>query len=171
MAIQKRGRTKKVFRNFYINGDLHRVLRVSRGEDLLVAWNFNSGKRVAYSWTDVQKNMQHAYSLSQVSSMVNRHKMIIQKYIWDGSIKPVQRAYTLDERKAPGSYYFSEDDIRDLHSFLLTVHIGRPRKDGKITASNLPTRAELEAMLRQEVILYVKDKDGDFAPVWKQPEW
>jgi hypothetical protein len=33
------------------------------------------------------------------------------------------------------------------------------------------TRAELEAMMKHETILYTKDKAGDFVPVWKQPDW
>jgi hypothetical protein len=35
----------------------------------------------------------------------------------------------------------------------------------------MPSRAEIEAIMRQENILYVKNNDGTFTPVWKQPEW
>jgi len=35
----------------------------------------------------------------------------------------------------------------------------------------MPSRAELEAMMKQENILYVKNSDGEFVPVWKAPEW
>jgi hypothetical protein len=65
----------------------------------------------------------------------------------------------------------SEDDIREMHTFLLTVSRGRPRKDGKPVISGLPTKAELEATLRQETVLYIKTEQGEFSPVWKQPEW
>jgi hypothetical protein len=89
----------------------------------------------------------------------------------EGSIKTIQKTYSIDERKRPGDYFFSEDDIKALHNHLMNTHRGRPRSDGKITPSNLPTKVELEAMLSQEVILYVKTKDGEFSPVWKQPDW
>jgi hypothetical protein len=115
--------------------------------------------------------MQHAYSLTQASRILNRHRDVIKRHIKDGAIREVQRTYSIDERKAPGVYYMSEDNIREMHSFLLTVSIGRPRKDGQVVISGLPTKAELEAMLRHETVLYVKGEDGDFAPVWKQPEW
>jgi len=29
----------------------------------------------------------------------------------------------------------------------------------------------LEAMLRNDTILYVKNDNGEFTPVWKQPDW
>lgn len=171
MARKTRRGSSKVFRYFFVNQDLHKVLRKSRGEDLVVAWNYRQGKRVAFSLIDLQKNMQHAYSLTQVSKMLNRNTMILRKYIWEGAVPEIQKTYSLDGNRSPGVYYFSEDDIRGFHDFLLTVHIGRPRKDGKVNAAGLPTRSELEAMLRQEVLLYVKNSDGEFTPVWKQPEW
>jgi hypothetical protein len=171
MVKQKRKVNRKKIRYFYINTELHKILRLSRGEDLVVAWNYPQSKRVAYVWSDIQKNMQHAYSISQVSQMLNRHPTIIKKYILEGQVRPVQKTYSIDERKSPGVYYMSEDNIKELHSVLLTVHIGRPRKDGAVVISNLPTKAELDAVLRQEVILYVKNKDGQFNPIWKQPDW
>ena len=58
-----------------------------------------------------------------------------------------------------------------MHDFFKTVHRGRPRKDGMITPGDMPSRAEIEAMMKQENILYVKNNDGEFIPVWKQPEW
>jgi hypothetical protein len=54
---------------------------------------------------------------------------------------------------------------------MLTVHRGRPRKDGTVTNSNLMSRAELEALMKEDKILYTKDKSGEFVPVWKQPDW
>ena len=162
---------KRKFKYFYINAELHKILRVNRAEDMVFAWNYPQGKRVAYVWSDVQKNMQHAYRVPQVGQMLNRHPNIIKNYIKSGNIKPVQKTYSIDDRRASGVYYFSEDNIKELHSYLMTVHRGRPRLDGEIVSSNLPTKAELEAMIKQETILYVKTKDGDFSPVWKQPDW
>lgn len=162
---------KKRFRYFYINSELHKVLRVNRAEDMVFAWNYPNGKRVAYVWSDVQKNMQHAYRIPQVGEMLHRHPNIIKSYVKSGNIKPIQKTYTLDENKSPGIFLFSEDNVKELHEYLLTVHRGRPRKDGEIVSSNLPTKAELNAMLKQETILYMKTKDGDFSPVWKQPDW
>lgn len=171
MAVKKKKKAKRKFKYFFLNGELHKILRLSRPDDMVFAWSYPQSKRVAYIWTDVQKNMQHAYKVPQVAEILNRHPNIIKGHMRDGHIKTIQKTYSIDEYKKPGVYLFSEDDIKSLHNYLMNTHRGRPRADGKITPSNLPTKAELEAILRQEVTLYVKTKDGDFSPVWKQPDW
>jgi hypothetical protein len=170
MAKRRKGKKQRV-RYFFANAELHKILRLSRGEDLVIAWNYPQGKRVAYVWSSIQNDMQHAYSITNVSKILNRHPTILKNYIKSGAVRPVQKTYSIDERKAPGVYYMSEDDVREMHAFLLTVSRGRPRNDGKPVISNLPTKAELEAMLRHETVLYIKTEQGEFSPVWKQPEW
>ena len=166
----KKAATSKL-KFFYLNGKLHKVLRRSRAEDLLVAWDYQTGKRVAYSLTDVNKNKQHAYPISQVVKIIGKHEDTIKMHLYRGNIPYPQQSYSLNGNKTPGKYYWSEDDIRNLHDFFKTVHRGRPRIDGRITPGEMPSRAEIEAIMKQENILYVKNEDGEFVPVWKQPEW
>ena len=158
-------------RYFYLNGKLHKVLRRSRAEDLLIAWDYELGKRVAYSLADVNKNKQYAYPISEVVKILGKHEDTIKWHMYKGDIKFPQQCYSLNGNKTPGKYFWSEDDIRDMHDFFKTVHRGRPRLDGAVTPGNMPSRAELEAIMKQENILYIKNNDGDFVPVWKQPEW
>jgi hypothetical protein len=171
MARKARSNSSSRLRYFYLNGALHKVLRRSRAEDLLVAWNYQIGKRVAYSLADVNRNKQHAYHLSEVVKLIGRHEDTIKGHLYRGNIKTPQRAHALNGNYTPGNYYWSEDDVRELHDFFRTLHRGRPRTDGTITPGDLPSRAELEASMKQENILYVKNNDGEFVPVWKQPEW
>lgn len=161
----------KPLRYFFINQDLHKVLRVVRPQDFMEAWNFREGKRTGYIWSDVRKRMENAFTMQQVGQMVGRTRVQIENYILEGKIKTPQRIYTLDERKKPGKYLFSETDVLALHDYLLTVHIGRPRKDGKITPGKMPTRAELRAMLKHNIITYVKTDDNEFKPIWKEIDW
>ncbi len=171
MARQTRKKTRQRILYFYLNDALHRALQVSRSEDVVIAFNFKEGKRVAYNYTDVQKNKKHAYSISEVSKLINRHTDTIKRHLRAGDIKKPQQAYALDDPTRLSRYYFNDNDVRDLREFFKTVHIGRPRKDGNVTASNIPSKVELDALLRNETILYVKGDNGDFVPVWKQPEW
>ena len=172
MANRKRRQVREKFRYFFINNELNKVLRRNRAEDLLVAWNFNQRRRMAYSWTDVNKNMQQAYQLKEVSKIFDRHPLTIHRWIKKGDIIRPTKTYSLTgKEKYRGVYYFSEDDIRAIHTYLCNVSIGRPRADGEINNTRVPTRAELEAVLRRETILYVKDNAGEYVPVWKQPEW
>ena len=158
-------------RYFYLNSKLHKVLRRSRAEDLIVAWDYQMGKRVAYSLADVNKNKQHAYPIKEVVQLIGKHEDTIKMHLYRGDLKFPQRVYSLNGNKTPGKYFWSEDNIREMHDFFKTVHRGRPRIDGGITPGNMLSRSELEAMMKQENILYVKNNDGEFVPVWKQPEW
>ncbi len=161
----------KTLRYFYINGDLHKVIRIVRPSDLVEAWNYREGKRAGYVWSDVRKRMENAFTLQQVSAMVGRHRVQIENYILHGMIKTPQRAYSLDGNKTPGKYLLSESDVLGLHDYLLTVHIGRPRKDGKITPGKMPTRAELRSIMKHDLITYVKTDDNEFRPIWKEVDW
>jgi hypothetical protein len=171
MVRKNRKRSERRILYFYLNDALHRALQTNRTDDTIVAWNFLENKRVAYNYSDVQKNKQHAYSISEVGKLINRHVDTIKRHLRSGDIPKPQQAYALDNKEKLGRYFFSENNIRQIREFFKTVHIGRPRKDGNVTASNIPSKAELEALLKNETVLYAKNSDGTFVPVWKQPEW
>ena len=170
MAKQKRKAAERRVLYFYLNDALHRALQINRTEDTMIAWNFVEGKRVAYNYTDVQKNKKHAYSISEVSKLINRHVDTIKRHLRAGDISKPQQAYALSDKTKLGRYYFKDSDIKEIREFFKTVHIGRPRNDGNVTASNIPSKIELEAMLRNETVLYAKNNNGEYVPVWKS-EW
>lgn len=167
---QRRGSNKRV-NYFYLNSDLHKVLRVLRAVDLVEAWNFREGKRKSYVWSDVRKRMEGAFTMQQVAAMIGRHRVHLENYVLDGKIRTPQRIYSLDENRVPGKYFFSETDVMELHDYLLTVHRGRPRKDGRITPGIKITKAELRALMRHDTVTYVKNADGEFTPLWKEVDW
>jgi len=167
---RKSGKIEK-WSYFYLNNALHKVLKRNRAEDLIIAWDYQQGKRVSYIMTDVLRNKKRAYSVPQAAKMFNRHPDTIKRHMRSKEIPYPQYAYTLDENKRITKYLFSENEIRDMHDFFKNVHRGRPRIDGDVTSSNIPSPAELEALMRNEKILYTKNEDGEFVVVWKQPEW
>ena len=171
MAKSKRRRSSKTLRHFYLNDELHKTLKVNRSEDLIFAWNYPQGKRVAYVLSDTRVHMQRAYSVKQVSEIFDRDHLSIRRYITRRNINPPQHTYKIDDPSVVGKYMFSKKDIYALHDFLLTVNRGRPRNDGILNRTNAPSRRELEAILNNDTVLYVKGADGEFTPVWKQPEW
>ena len=89
-------------RYFYLNGKLHKVLRRSRAEDLLIAWDYELGKRVAYSLADVNKNKQYAYPISEVVKILGKHEDKIKWHMYKGDIKFPQQCYSLNGNKTPG---------------------------------------------------------------------
>jgi hypothetical protein len=177
MDNKSRKKATRRLRYFFINGELHKKLHVNRSTDLITSWNYAQGKRLGYSWSDTKRNLQNAYTVKETAALLNRHRNRILEYIERGHIEKPQNTYTplvgdeyKDQRRI-FKYMFSEDDVMAIRDFLSTLHRGRPRKDGLVTAKNVPTRQELRAIMKNEVVLYQKTEDGDFMPVWKQPEW
>ena len=172
MARKKGKRVSKRIRYFFLNDSLHKTIHINRSSDLIVAWSYPDKKRISYSWSDAQKNMERAYTITEVANMLNRHRMTIDKYIRRGLIKTPQRIYKIDGKfNSIGKYMFSEKDIISLHEYCSTVSRGRPRKDGLVNTVGLPSKTEIRSIMKDKSVLYVKDEEGNFIPVWKENVW
>lgn len=161
MARAKRNKVRKAFLYFFLNDKLHKVLKSSRSKDELIAWCYPDKKRVLYSYSQVNKYMENAYSITQVSTLLNKHKVTIEDYILEGKIKAPQKAYSIGNPEGPWSkYMFNQSDILDLHQFILDA--GHSKE--------VPSKTELMALLKHNMILYTKTEEGKFVPVWKADE-
>jgi len=158
MARENRQRLRKKFVYFFLNGKVHKVLRLSRAKDEVVAWSYVDKKRVMYSYAQVDKNMERAYTVLEAGKILGRHRVTIEEYILQGKIKQPQKVYPISNPDSTWSkYMLSESDILDIHQFIIDAgHI-----------RDLPSRAELQALLKHNLILYTKTTDGKFVPVWK----
>jgi hypothetical protein len=158
MARENRQRLRKKFVYFFLNGKVHKVLRLSRAKDEVVAWSYVDKKRVMYSYAQVDKNMERAYTVLEAGKLLGRHRVTIEEYILQGKIKQPQKVYPISNPESTWSkYMLSESDILDIHQFIIDAgHI-----------RDLPSRAELQALLKHNLILYTKTDDGKFVPVWK----
>ena len=158
MVREKRQRTRKKLQYFFLNDKIHKVIKLSRARDEVIAWCYPDKKRVLYPYTLVEKNMQNAYTIIQAGKILNRHRVTIEEYILAGKIKKPQKIYSLSDPDSGWSrYMLSESDILDIHQFILDAGYIR----------ELPSRAELQAPLKHNLILYTKTVDGSFVPVWK----
>ena len=158
MARENRQRLRKKFVYFFLNGKVHKVLRLSRAKDEVVAWSYLDNKRVMYSYAQVDKHMERAYGIVEVSKIIGRHRVTIEEYILQGKVKQPQKVYPISNPDSSWSkYMFSESDILDIHQFIIDAgHI-----------RDLPSKLELQAILKHNLILYTKTDDGKFVPVWK----
>lgn len=158
MVRENRQRLRKKFVYFFLNGKVHKVLRLSRAKDEVVAWSYVDKKRVMYSYAQVDKNMERAYTVLEAGKILGRHRVTIEEYILQGKIKQPQKVYPISNPESTWSkYMLSESDILDIHQFIIDAgHI-----------RDLPSRAELQALLKHNLILYTKTDDGKFVPVWK----
>ena len=134
MARGKRQSVRKKFLYFFLNGKIHKVLKSSRARDEIIAWCYPDKKRVLYSYSLVQKNMENAYSIKDAGVLLNRHKVTIEEYILAGKIKEPQKVYPISNPESTWSkFMLSESDILDIHQFILDAGYLR----------DLPSRAEL----------------------------
>jgi hypothetical protein len=90
-----------------------------------------------------------------------------------GQIRHPERAYPFDNPNTDRGYAFwSEDNLMELHDYLMTVHVGHPRKDGEITPNQkLPTKAEISARMNNTKTLYIQTDDGTFVPLYEPPKF
>lgn len=157
---------------FFLDGVPHKKLQINRGADTLVAWNYIERKRVMYVWSVAKRNMKRAFLGPEVQQMLGRHRNSLFLYIKQGQIKPPFRTYSLGGDGEPSYYLWSEEDILGLHELLIEKGYGAKRKDGLPSVSpRLPSRAQLLAMMRDDVVLYTKTRDGKFTPVWQEKDW
>jgi len=171
MANEARKRKSKPLNVFFLNGKLHKKLRINRGADTIETWCYPDERRVAYTYSDVKKNYKPAFSTREVAEMLGKSEETLENAIRRGGIEEPAVMYTLSENKHKFARRWSEEDIMALHAYMLSVHRGRPRRDGRITPQKLPTARELRAMIRQEQIFYVKMEDGSFRPTWRAEDF
>ena len=159
MARKKRSGTRKKFLYFFLDGKIHKTLRVSRAKDEIVAWCYPERKRVMYNYSLVVKYMETAYTLKQVANMLNKHKVTIEDYILEGKIKQPPKIYPIGnpDDSTWSMYMLKQSDIMQIHEFIL--------EDGY--SKNTPSKSELLAILKHNMILYTKTDEGKFVPVWK----
>jgi len=130
------------------------VLKLSRARDEVIAWSYLDKKRMLYSYSQVEKNMEKAYSVVEVSKILGRHRVTIEEYILQGKIKQPQRVYPISNPDSTWSkYMLSESDILDIHQFIIDA--GHIRE--------LPSRSELLRQKTENLYLYgrrsnVRDK-------------
>ena len=158
MAGSKRPRTRKRILYFFLNDKVHKVIRTHRAKDELVAWCYPDKKRVLYSYSQVEKYMGNAYTIKQTGEILGKHKVTIENYILQGKIKEPQKVYPIANPDSTwNKFMLSEKDIMDLHQFIADTGYSK----------NLPSKAELQAILKHNLILYTKTSEGKFVPVWK----
>jgi hypothetical protein len=159
MAGIKRNGKPKSLRYFFLNDKIHKVLKSSRSKDEMVAWCYPDKKRVMYSYSQVKKNMETAYTVVEVASMLNKHRVTIQEYILNEKVATPQKIYPIGQPDSENwsQYMFNQKNILDIHQHILDS--GHSKE--------IPSKAELQALLKNNLILYTKTEEGKFVPVWK----
>lgn len=157
---------------FYLDGKLHKVVRVTRATDLVECLLISERKKVLYSWSWFKKARRPAWERGAVVKLLSRSPERICRDMAAGYIPRPERTYNpITGRQS--HHMWSETDILNYHEYLINKKgRGRPRKDGAHTPPTyMCSRQELIAQMRVESSIYVKNAAGEFVPVWKSGEF
>jgi hypothetical protein len=156
---------------FFLNSELIRVIHINRSSNIVKLLNLNNGKYQSMLYSDFKKHRKRAYSVISSAKILNRSRIGLQKYYLGGLIPKPIGAKLNGERDFRVMSYYSEDTLFEIREIMTTIHHGRPRKDGNITPSNVPTEQELRSRMGDAIMLYTKTSDGRFIPTWKEDTW
>jgi hypothetical protein len=154
---------------FYLDGILHKRVRVNRALNIVYCIKFPECDRVAYPWTEVKKRQKRALRISEVALLVDRSPRSVHTAFMEDKIPKPQKAIT--KTGAGYWYFFSEDDVMTVRDYFAQLHRGRPRKDKMITSWNVPTKEQLREAMGKTRALYVKNDEGEIVPVWIAEEY
>jgi hypothetical protein len=176
VANAKRRKVKKrPVRHFYLNGELHSKLVINRGKDLIYAWNHTQNRLESYLWSHTRKVMEPGFSTKEVADMLGRSVFTMHKYVEWGLIPEPQRLKpyfnVTGHMSNTHKKVWSRQDVFNMHECLSERHWGKARKDGIINPGPLPSKQELNAMMKHDMVLYVRTSQGEFVPAWKEAEW
>ncbi|CAB5221808.1 hypothetical protein UFOVP359_79 [uncultured Caudovirales phage] len=161
------GSVKPLKRKCFINGQVHHVVRIDRPKGIVYLFNLETKSQYNMTYSDYKDFKKACYRIGEASRALNRHPDRLRYAMRNGLVsKP---ALAGPENKM--TYYFSADNIFELREYFAGLHRGRPRNDGMITSSKVPTREELEARLSMRQMLYVRKEDGTYIPIWKAEEF
>lgn len=158
---------------FFWDQRLHKVIRISRSNNLVAAWDYEARKRVSFLYSDYRVKAKRAVSLGEAAKIMHCSARTIQNALIAQAIREPAKRYPIENPDSIRFWYmWGEHNLLELHDYFMTLHRGRPRKDGLITPSqHYATKAEIIAKMNFANTLYIKSDDGAFVPVYDPPKF
>jgi hypothetical protein len=172
--LKRRTSTAVKSRYFIINKRLHRILKVNRPANLVEAWSFDEGQKVILLYSEYRAKAQKCLRTKDAANVLNVSRRTLAGVLYSGAIREPARTapYGNMSPDAKRVHWWSLENILEAHDYMMTIHVGRPRKDGQINPNQkLPTRAEVIARMNDEVVLYTLGSDGIYDPVYEPPKF
>ena len=130
---------------FFLNGDLHKFIKVVKSDNSVVAWNYPEESRQWYPRPEVRRFFKKAYTISDAARLMNIKNQVIYELIDKGLVKPPSRTYDLGSYR-PLRQYINEDDMLEYRQAawdqLPKNRFGEPYDDTMVNAEELLARME-----------------------------
>lgn len=151
---------------FFLNGKLHKKLKVVKSENLVVAFCYPDEERVHHVYSVVCRDYQKAYAIKEVAKIVKRPIAEIQRFIKNKLIdRPSGYLYHIATR-SPRNLYWSQTEVLNLRDRLYELAPKGP--DGfPFGQFRLASRAEVQEAINGDVSYYVRNAEGEYQKVWR----
>jgi hypothetical protein len=157
---------------FFINKELMRLVKSNRASNICYLYNYNKGKEQSMILSDFKRHRKRAFSVITTIKIFKKSRIQFERLIASKTIPAPTGATIGGKREWQKMSDYSADDLFEIRAALANIHIGRPRKDGKITpGKNVPSEKDLRSFIGDAIMLYTKTKDGEFVPVWAEETW
>ena len=155
-------------RTWFLDNDLVRITHISRSAGLVTLFNCTQDKNMVITMVEFKRKRKRAFTVMETAKLLNYHRKSIPRLVNSGILP--QPTGELPGGRTAFHYlsYYSEDQIWEARKLLSQTHIGKPRKDGRITNNKVPTEQELRYSMGEGLIYYVKDETGKFIPVFSE---
>lgn len=155
-------------RTWFLDGDLVRITHVSRAQGLVTLYNCTKGTNIVTTMVEFKRKRRRAYTVSEAAKLLNYHRKSIPRLVKKGFLPPPVGELLGGETAFHHLSYYSEDHIWEARNLMAQTHMGRARKDGRVTNNKTPTEQELRAAMGDGLIYYVKDESGKYIPVFSE---
>lgn len=151
---------------FFLNGKLHKKLKIVKSENLVVAFCYPDEKRVHYPYSLARRDYQKAYTIKEVAKLVKRPQAEIQRFLKNKLIdRPSGFAYQI-ETKRPQNLYWSQNEVLTLRDRL--YELAPKGADGFPSAQfRLASKGEVMQAINGDVSYYIQTPEGEFKKVWR----
>ncbi|NDB86539.1 MAG: hypothetical protein EB127_28150, partial [Alphaproteobacteria bacterium] len=141
---------------------------ISRAQGIVTLYNCTQAKNMVMNTIEFKKKRRRAYNIMETASLLNYHRKSIPRLVRQGFLpEPMGE---LPGGKTAFHYlsYYSEDHIMEARNLMAQTHHGKARKDGMITNNKVPTEQELRYAMGDGMMMYVKNDEGRFIPVFSE---
>jgi len=156
---------------FFLNKDLVRVIHINKASNIVSFYNIIQGKSQTMLYSDFKKHRRRCYTVANTAKILNRSRVQFQRWVARG-VFPESIGDSLGGKRGfQINAYYSEDHLFEIREIMTTIHMGKPRIDGKITSYKVLTEQDLRSRIGDAIMLYTRTSDGRFIPTWQEQTW
>jgi hypothetical protein len=153
---------------WFLNGDLVRIAHTSRAAGIVTLDNLTKDKKEVTTIVEFKKKRKRAFTVKETATLLNYHRKHIPRLVKRGLIPNPIGELPGGVRAFHHLSYYSEDIIMEARRAMAQIHHGCKRKDGLITNNKVPTEQELRYAMGDGILLYTKDENGKFTPIFSE---